>query len=159
MTFETRPYDLDVKVFFRLALRNYFVSQGWGYVAAGLAVIIFSIVTGRDLTAILLLTLMAVVVLVGVPIFLVWRYARQPAHQVFFGRRRCAFGPDGMTFSGDRGTLARVPWLDLLYVTRTGSYYLFFTDKTQFYYVPFEAFKNPADLEKIDQFLKQKKFI
>lgn len=159
MTFETHFYELDTHTFFRLALRNYFVRQGWGYVAAGLAVIIFSMVTGRSLTTILLLTLLAAVVLVAVPVYWVWRYANQPVHRAFLGRRRCVFSAEGMRFYGERGALAFVPWLDLLYVTRTGSYYLFYTDRTQFYYIPFNAFKQPADREKIDQFLQQKKYI
>ncbi len=158
MIIETHPYDFSQRELFRLTLRAYFVRQGWGYLVAAVFIIGLTILNGRSLFSIVLLTIFAALVLMGIPFYFVWRYAHHPSRQAFLGRRRCQFNADGLRFFSDKGT-ASLAWRDVPYVARTADYYLFFVDKMQFFYVPFAAFKTVADREHIDHYLQQRKYI
>ena len=158
MIIETQPYDFTAKDLFRLTLRAYFVRQGWGYIVAAVVIIIATILSGRDFIEIVLLTIFAAVVLIGIPFYWVRRYALDPSRQRFLGRRRGEFSATGLRLTSNKGH-AFVEWGDVVYVSRTGSYYLFFVDTMQFFYVPFAAFKESADRARVDTFLQQRKLI
>lgn len=158
MIIETRPYDFTAKDLFRLTLRAYFVRQGWGYIVAAVVIIIATILSGRDAVEIVLLIIFAVVVLIGIPFYWVRRYALDPSRQHFLGRRRGEFSAIGLRLTSNKGS-AFVEWNDVMYVSRTSSYYLFFVDAMQFFYVPFASFKEEADRARLDEFLQQRKLI
>lgn len=152
MNIKTKEFQLTKGEYFNIITLKYFKRKWW------LFILLFLIAgllwfAGRFYIA-LFITVFAIIY----PIFLIiffWIYCNSKKNKIFYTKRFYEVDNEFLSAYLEDGSLQKTKLDNIIKVVKTSKYYLLYISITQFFYIPFNAFKNEEELKIFDGLLKK----
>jgi YcxB-like protein len=156
MLIRTHEFRMTEQEYFKVTAYN-FLRQRWWLMALLVGAAALHALRG----GVSVMSVLTIGLVVLYPVYVaayLWYYANSKQNRLFFEERFIEIDGEFVTGRLNDGSVAKTKWDHIVKVIRTSSSYLLYLSKSQFIYIPVDAFDTEDDLELFETFVKNRKW-